>query len=123
MKKGKMKLFLSLLIVLATVSFVGCGNKTVQNNNVQTVDISDFENESSERMSKYLTEKSEELLSEIDGVETVKAIVNYNETTDKYMIDVEYSISEGNEDKSEDIKELMQEILTKTFEFESINFK
>ncbi len=123
MKKGKMKLFLSLLIVLATVSFVGCGNKTVQNNNVQTVDISDFENESSERMSKYLTEKSEELLSEIDGVETVKAIVNYNETTDKYMIDVEYSILEGNEDKSEDIKELMQEILTKTFEFESINFK
>ena len=123
MKKGKMKLFLSLLIVLATVSFVGCGNKTVQNNNIQTVDISDFENESSERMSKYLTEKSEELLSEIDGVETVKAIVNYNETTDKYMIDVEYSISEGNEDKSEDIKKLMQEILTKTFEFESINFK
>ena len=99
------KLYFTLFITSVLV-FSGCGQIPNQDDNVQNVSLST--DDPNERMCNYLADNSKQLISGIDGIDDIDAI------------DIVVILSEDYKDKSEEIKENIEELISKSFTFKDI---
>ena len=99
------KLYFTLFITSVLV-FSGCGKISNQDDNVQNVSLST--DDSNERMCNYLADNSKQLISGIDGIDNIDVTVTCDDS-EEYSIDIVVILSEGYEDKSEEIKEHIEE--------------
>ena len=110
------KLYFTLFITSVLV-FSGCGKISNQDDNVQNVSLST--DDPNERMCNYLADNSKQLISGIDGIDDIDATVTCDDP-EEYSIDIVVILSEGYEDKSEEIKENIEELISKSFTFKDI---
>ena len=110
------KLYFTLFITSVLV-FSGCGKISNQDDNVQNVSLSN--DDPNERMCNYLADNSKQLISGIDGIDDIDATVTCDDSGE-YSIDIVVILSEGYEDKSEEIKENIEELISKSFTFKDI---
>lgn len=110
------KLYFTLFIASVLV-FSGCGKISNQDDNVQNVSLST--DDPNERMCNYLADNSKQLISGIDGTDDIDVTVTCDDS-EEYSIDIVVILSEGYEDKSEEIKENIEESISKSFTFKDI---
>ena len=110
------KLYFTLFITSVLV-FSGCGKISNQDDNVQNVSLST--DDPNERMCNYLADNSKQLISGIDGTDDIDVTVTCDDSGE-YSIDIVVILSEGYEDKSEEIKENIEELISKSFTFKDI---
>ena len=113
------KLYFTLFITSVLV-FSGCGKISNQDDNVQNVSLST--DDPNERMCNYLADNSKQLISGIDGVDDIDATVTCDDSGE-YSIDIVVILSEDYKDKSEEIKENIEELISKSFTFKDIKIE
>ena len=110
------KLYFTLFITSVLV-FSVCGKFSNQDDNVQNVSLST--DDPNERMCNYLADNSKQLISGIDGADDIDVTVTCDDSGE-YSIDIVVILSEDYRDKSEEIKENIEELISKSFTFKDI---
>lgn len=73
----KLSMIFALFVVCGSI-LTGCNSSSVNNISAQSLSIENISDDPTERMCSYRSEKSNEIIFEIDGIEKINSNVTYD---------------------------------------------